>query len=157
MKALVKSAPGRGLTLTDVPLPTIGDRDVLIKVDRTGICGTDLHIYNWDAWAEKTIPTPLVIGHEFVGSIAEIGSAVEFFKLDDIVSGEAISFVACAGTASLADVTSVRTPPESASPHQEPSPNSSRSPPLTSGSMPKGSHSMSPLSLTLSEMPPTPR
>ena len=88
MKALVKSAPGRGLTLTDVPLPTIGDRDVLIKVDRTGICGTDLHIYNWDAWAEKTIPTPLVIGHEFVGSIADIGSAVEFFKLDDIVSGE---------------------------------------------------------------------
>mgnify|MGYP003872500917 FL=1 len=86
MKALVKSAPGRGLTLTDVPLPTIGDLDVLIKVDRTGICGTDLHIYNWDAWAEKTIPTPLVIGHEFAGSIAEIGSAVEFLKLGGIVS-----------------------------------------------------------------------
>lgn len=88
MKALVKSKAEPGLTLTDVPEPKIGINDVLIRVDRTGICGTDLHIYKWDAWAQKTIPVPLVVGHEFVGEIIEVGSNVNDFKPGEIVSGE---------------------------------------------------------------------
>ncbi len=88
MKALVKSAPGRGLELRDVPMPTIGINDVLIRVNRTGICGTDLHIYDWDAWAQKTVPTPLVIGHEFVGRIVEVGANVTDFFAGEVVSGE---------------------------------------------------------------------
>ena len=67
MKALVKRDSAPGLCLTDVPEPVIGINDVLIKVDRTGICGTDVHIYKWDTWAEQTIPVPMVVGHEFVG------------------------------------------------------------------------------------------
>jgi threonine 3-dehydrogenase len=88
MKALVKSEAAPGLTLTDVPKPVPGARDVLIQVDRTGICGTDLHIYNWDSWAQKTIPVPLVVGHEFVGRIVELGSDVDYLKIGDLVSGE---------------------------------------------------------------------
>ncbi|MDA7860832.1 L-threonine 3-dehydrogenase [Akkermansiaceae bacterium] len=88
MKALVKSEAASGLTLTEVPQPVPGPRQVLIQIDRTGICGTDLHIYNWDSWAQKTIPVPLVIGHEFVGRIVEIGNDVDFFKIGDLVSGE---------------------------------------------------------------------
>ena len=88
MKALVKSKAQVGLWLQDVPEPTVGINDVLIKVLRTGICGTDVHIYNWDAWAQKTIPVPLVIGHEFVGRIEQIGSNVHDFHVGDIVSGE---------------------------------------------------------------------
>lgn len=88
MKALVKSTAAPGLTLTDVPEPTIGDRDVLIKIDRVGICGTDLHIYNWDTWAQKTIPVPLTIGHEFVGEIVEVGKDVDYLQNGDLVSGE---------------------------------------------------------------------
>ena len=88
MKALVKSKSEPGLWLEDVPLPTMGINDVLIKVDRTGICGTDLHIYKWDAWAHKTIPVPLVVGHEFVGEIVEVGANVADFFPGDIVSGE---------------------------------------------------------------------
>ena len=88
MKALVKAESAPGLTLSDVPMPSPGSRDVLIQIDRTGICGTDLHIYNWDSWAQKTIPVPLVVGHEFVGRIAEIGSDVDFLKVGDLVSGE---------------------------------------------------------------------
>ncbi len=88
MKALVKRNREVGVWLEDVPLPTIGINDVLIKVLRTGICGTDLHIYKWDAWAQKTIPVPLVIGHEFVGSIVEVGSNVTDFHVGEIVSGE---------------------------------------------------------------------
>ena len=79
MKALVKSKAEPGLWLEDVPEPEIGINDVLIRVDRTGICGTDLHIYNWDAWAQKTIPVPMVVGHEFVGEIVEVGSNVADF------------------------------------------------------------------------------
>jgi threonine 3-dehydrogenase len=71
-----------------VPLPTISINDVLIEVLRTGICGTDVHIYNWDAWAQKNVPVPLVVGHEFVGRIVEIGTNVKDFRIDDIVSGE---------------------------------------------------------------------
>jgi len=88
MKALVKREATPGLWLEDVPLPEIGINDVLIKVDRTGICGTDLHIYNWDDWAQKTIPVPMVVGHEFVGEIVETGSNVSDFGAGDIVSGE---------------------------------------------------------------------
>jgi threonine 3-dehydrogenase len=88
MKALVKSRSEQGLWLEDVPQPTIGINDVLIRVRKTGICGTDLHIYNWDAWARKTIPVPMVVGHEFVGEIVEVGSNVHDFFPGEIVSGE---------------------------------------------------------------------
>ncbi len=88
MKALVKSKAEPGLWLEDVPVPQIGINDVLIRVNRTGICGTDLHIYHWDEWARKTIPVPLVIGHEFVGEIVEVGSNVTDFFPGEIVSGE---------------------------------------------------------------------
>ncbi len=88
MKALVKSRRETGLWLEDIPQPTIGINDVLIKVLRTGICGTDVHIYNWDAWAQKTIPVPMAVGHEFVGRIVEVGSNVPDFKPGMIVSGE---------------------------------------------------------------------
>src|SRR5438046_2737299 len=88
MKALVKSKPEPGLWLEDVLKPTIGINDVLIRVLRAGICGTDLHIYNWDEWAQRTIPVPLVIGHEFVGEIVDTGSNVNDFHVGDIVTGE---------------------------------------------------------------------
>ncbi len=88
MKALVKSKRESGLWLEDVNVPKIGINDVLIRVHRTGICGTDLHIYKWDDWAQKAIPVPLVIGHEFVGEIVEVGSNVADFYPGDIVSGE---------------------------------------------------------------------
>jgi threonine 3-dehydrogenase len=88
MKALVKSRSEPGLWLEDVSMPECGINDVLIKVARTGICGTDLHIYNWDQWAQKTIPVPMTVGHEFVGRIVEIGSNVIGFKEGELVSGE---------------------------------------------------------------------
>lgn len=88
MKALVKQKSEPGLWLEDVPEPTIRVNDVLIKIDRTGICGTDVHIYNWDEWASKTIPVPMVVGHEFVGEIVEVGSNVSDFFPGEIVSGE---------------------------------------------------------------------
>lgn len=88
MKALVKKESKPGLWLEDVPVPTIGINDVLIKVDRTGICGTDVHIYKWDDWAQKTIPVPMVVGHEFVGEIVEVGSNVADYTPGEIVSGE---------------------------------------------------------------------
>ena len=88
MKALVKSQSAPGLWLEDVPDPKIGINDVLIQVDRTGICGTDMHIYKWDAWAQKTIPVPMAVGHEFVGEIIAVGSNVNDFHPGDIVSGE---------------------------------------------------------------------
>ncbi|WP_417397017.1 L-threonine 3-dehydrogenase [Gimesia chilikensis] len=88
MKALVKKESKPGLWLEEVPKPTIGINDVLIKVDRTGICGTDVHIYKWDDWARKTIPVPMVVGHEFVGEIVEVGSNVADYVPGEIVSGE---------------------------------------------------------------------
>jgi threonine 3-dehydrogenase len=88
MKALVKREARPGLWLEDVPAPEIGINDVLIRVDRTGICGTDLHIYDWDAWARQTIPVPMVVGHEFVGEIVAVGSNVSDFFPGEIVSGE---------------------------------------------------------------------
>src|ERR1700752_2233289 len=88
MKALVKGKREPGLWLQDVPEPTIGINDVLIQVRRAGICGTDLHIYNWDEWAQRTIPVPMAIGHEFVWKIVEVGSKVNDCRPVDIVSGE---------------------------------------------------------------------
>ncbi len=88
MRALVKARAERGLWLEDVPEPEYGINDVLIRVRRTGICGTDVHIYQWDQWAQQTIPVPMVIGHEFVGEIAAVGSNVSDFKVGDLVSGE---------------------------------------------------------------------
>ncbi len=88
MKALVKKHSEVGIWMDDVPMPTVGINDVLIKVQKTGICGTDLHIYKWDAWAKKTIPVPMVVGHEFVGEIVEVGANVHDFSPGEIVSGE---------------------------------------------------------------------
>jgi len=88
MRALVKTAAGPGLELCDVPLPTVGINDVLIRVQRTGICGTDLHIESWDPWAARTIEAPLVVGHEFAGVIEDVGSNVTDFHAGDLVSGE---------------------------------------------------------------------
>ena len=88
MKALVKKLPQPGLWLEEVAIPEIGINDVLIKIRKTAICGTDVHIWNWDAWAQRTIPIPMTIGHEFVGTIAATGSNVHDFAIGDIVSGE---------------------------------------------------------------------
>ncbi|PIU51202.1 L-threonine 3-dehydrogenase [Candidatus Desantisbacteria bacterium CG07_land_8_20_14_0_80_39_15] len=88
MKSIVKSRAGIGLEMEDVPVPELGINDVLIKIHKTAICGTDLHIYNWDEWARKTIKIPLVIGHEFAGTVFEVGSNVHGFKKGDVVSGE---------------------------------------------------------------------
>ena len=88
MRALAKLRQGPGLDLVQVPVPKPGINDVLIKIKKTAICGTDVHIYNWDAWAQKTIVPPMVIGHEFVGEIVETGSNVQGFKPGDLVDGE---------------------------------------------------------------------
>ena len=88
MLALVKSAARPGLELLDVPMPTVGINDVLIRVHKTGICGTDLHIESWDPWAAEAIHPPLVVGHEFVGEVVEVGSNVADFEPGDLVSGE---------------------------------------------------------------------
>jgi threonine 3-dehydrogenase len=88
LKALVKASAAPGLELQDVPEPTIGINDVLIRVLKTGICGTDLHIYQWDEWARATIPVPMTVGHEFVGEVVEVGSNVNDFRAGEIVSGE---------------------------------------------------------------------
>ena len=88
MKALVKSKAERGLWIEEIPDPAIGINDVLVRVRYTGICGTDLHIYQWDEWARKTIPVPMAIGHEFVGEIVAVGSNVNDFFPGDLVSGE---------------------------------------------------------------------
>lgn len=88
MKALVKTGPGPGLELIDVPEPTVGPNEVLIKVARTGICGTDVHIDRWDGWAEKTVTCPRIVGHEFSGTIVELGSSVTDLEVGQFVSGE---------------------------------------------------------------------
>ncbi|HEV7224279.1 MAG TPA: L-threonine 3-dehydrogenase [Pirellulales bacterium] len=88
MRALVKKEARPGLWMDEAPVPEIGINDVLIKVLRTGICGTDVHIYNWDAWAQRTIPVPMTVGHEFVGQIVDVGSNVKDFHPGEIVSGE---------------------------------------------------------------------
>jgi threonine 3-dehydrogenase len=88
VRALVKLRAEPGLWLEDVPVPEIGINDVLIRVRKTGICGTDLHIHSWDPWAQRTIPVPMVVGHEFVGEVVEVGSNVADFQPGEIVSGE---------------------------------------------------------------------
>ena len=88
MKALVKHRAGPGIELQEVAAPTLGPNDVRIAVRKTAICGTDMHIYNWDAWAQKTIPVPMTVGHEYCGEIIEIGSEVSGFSIGDRVSGE---------------------------------------------------------------------
>ena len=88
MRALVKAEAAEGLRLEDVPDPEVGINDVLMRVHKTGICGTDLHIYEWDDWAAKTIPVPMVVGHEFVGEVVAFGSNVSDFTVGDLVSGE---------------------------------------------------------------------
>ncbi len=88
MRALVKAEPTEGLTLRDEPPPQIGVDDILIKVAKTGICGTDLHIWKWNDWAQKTIPVPMVVGHEFAGRVVEVGAHVRTVKVGDRVSGE---------------------------------------------------------------------
>ncbi len=88
MKALVKATPEQGLVLQDVPIPEIAHNEVLIKILKTAICGTDVHIYNWDKWSQQTIPVPMHVGHEFVGTIAAVGSHVTDFKSGNLVSGE---------------------------------------------------------------------
>lgn len=88
MKALVKSKSQEGLWLEDVPEPEIGPMDVLIKINKTSICGTDVHIWKWDKWAQKTIPVPMTVGHEYSGTIAAVGSGVTDFKVGERVSGE---------------------------------------------------------------------
>lgn len=88
MKAIIKAERGPGVTMTDVPLPDVGPNDVLIKIKKTAICGTDIHIYKWDEWAQRTIPVPMTIGHEFMGEIVEMGEAVRGYQIGDRVSGE---------------------------------------------------------------------
>lgn len=88
MRALVKNSPGTGLELLDVPIPEIGPMDVLIRISRTAICGTDLHIWNWDPWAQKTIPLPMTVGHEYCGYVEKTGSGVTDLAPGDYVSGE---------------------------------------------------------------------
>jgi len=88
MKALVKKLPQKGLWFEDVPEPSVGINDVKIKIHKTAICGTDLHIYNWDEWSQNTIETPRIIGHEYVGEITEVGANVKNWQIGDIVSGE---------------------------------------------------------------------
>lgn len=88
MKALVKRHAEEGIWLEDISMPSYGNNDVLIKVQKTAICGTDIHIYNWDAWAKKTIPVPMTAGHEFAGVIAEVGSNITDLSIGDVVSGE---------------------------------------------------------------------
>jgi threonine 3-dehydrogenase len=88
MKALAKLKSEKGIWLTDVEVPEIGHNDLLIKIRKTAICGTDMHIYNWDEWSQKTIPVPMVVGHEYVGEVVGIGQEVKGFSIGDRVSGE---------------------------------------------------------------------
>ena len=113
MKALVKSKEEPGLCLEDVDVPVPGKDEVLIKIHKTAICGTDVHIYNWDKWAQKTIPVPMVIGHEFVGRIADFGENVHDYKRGDLVSGE--GHLVCG---SCRNCLAGRIPPPAESPRQ---------------------------------------
>lgn len=88
MKALVKSKAEEGIWLQDMPEPECGNNDVIVKIHKTAICGTDIHIYNWDEWAQKTIPVPMITGHEYAGEIVEVGQNVTDLSVGDIVSGE---------------------------------------------------------------------
>ncbi len=91
-----------GLWLEEVPVPKVGDDDVLIRIMKTSICGTDVHIYNWDAWSQKTIPVPMVVGHEYVGVVERVGDRVKGFAPGDLVTGEGTSSADIVATASPA-------------------------------------------------------
>ncbi len=93
MKALVKRSPEKGIWMEEVPMPEVGINDVLIKMKKTSICGTDLHIYKWDSWAQKTIKTPLIVGHEYVGVVVDKGAGVTNVNIGDRVTGE--GHIAC--------------------------------------------------------------
>ena len=93
MKAIVKAKPEKGIWMQDVEIPEVGVNDILIKIRKTAICGTDLHIYRWDEWSQKTIKTPMTIGHEYVGTVAEMGKGVTGFEIGDRVTGE--GHIAC--------------------------------------------------------------
>lgn len=110
MKALSKLKAEEGIWMTDVPEPEVGHNDLLIKIRKTAICGTDVHIYNWDDWSQKTIPVPMVVGHEYVGEVVGIGQEVKGFKIGDRVSGEVISPAVIAATAVAVVLTCVATP-----------------------------------------------
>jgi NADPH:quinone reductase-like Zn-dependent oxidoreductase len=157
MKALVKKEAAPGLWLEDVPEPEPGANDVLIKVKRTAICGTDLHIYKWDEWAQKTIPVPMVVGHEFVGEIVEVGDNVNDYAPGMIVSGEGHIVCGAAATAWPAGDICARSPAASASIATAPLPNMSRSPTPMSGTMPTASTSTSPRCSIRSATLSTPR
>ncbi len=88
MKVLAKVERAPGLVLTDMPIPAMGPNDVLIRIGKTGICGTDIHIWNWDAWAQQTIPVPMQVGHEYIGVVADVGAEVRGLAIGDRVSGE---------------------------------------------------------------------
>lgn len=88
MKSLAKTLPEKGIWMTESELPEVGHNDILIKIHKTAICGTDMHIYNWDEWSQSTIPVPMVVGHEYVGTVVEIGQEVRGFEIGDRVSGE---------------------------------------------------------------------
>ena len=105
MQALVKSRPEPGLWLEEVPVPEIGINDVLVRVKKASICGTDVHILKWDAWASRTIPVPMVIGHEFMGEIVDVGSNVVDFFPGQMVSGRAMWSAGVAGIVWRAGVT----------------------------------------------------
>lgn len=123
MKALVKRETNKGIWLEQVPVPTPGPNEVLIKLEKTAICGTDLHIYLWDEWSQRTIKPGLTIGHEFVGRVAELGSAVTGYQVGQRVSAEGTSCAAIAATAVAAARTCAPTPWASASTSMVPSPN----------------------------------
>ena len=99
MKALSKLKAEEGIWMTDVPEPEVGHNDLLIKIRKTAICGTDVHIYNWDEWSQKTIPVPMVVGHEYVGEVVGIGQEVRGFKLATAFPAKVISPAATAVTA----------------------------------------------------------
>ena len=88
MKSLSKLKAEKGIWMSDTPEPETGHNDIKIKIKKTAICGTDVHIYNWDDWAKKTIPVPMVVGHEYVGVVVEVGMDVRGFSIGDRVSGE---------------------------------------------------------------------
>ena len=157
MKALVKKTAEPGLSLDDVPEPDPGINDVKIRVKRTAICGTDLHIYKWDEWAQKTIPVPMVVGHEFVGEIVEVGENVNDYAPGMIVSGEGHIVCGRCRNCMPAAGTSARTQAESESTGPAPSPNISSFPTPTSGTMPTASISTSPRSSIRSATRFTPR
>lgn len=115
MKALSKLKAEEGIWMTDVPEPEVGHNDLLIKIRKTAICGTDVHIYNWDDWSQKTIPVPMVVGHEYVGEVVGIGQEVKALKLAIASPAKVISPVVIAATAVVVVLTCVATPPAWAS------------------------------------------